>query len=308
MDCSEKYSASIKAEALRLGFSDCGISKAKFLEKESEILSAWLKNGYHAGMNYMARNIDKRSDPCLLAEDAKSVISVILNYYPHHKQNPDVPQIAKYAYGQDYHSIVKKKLNLLLDFINKKIAPAKGRGFIDTAPVLERAWAQRAGLGWIGKNTNLISKKYGSFIFIGELITDIELDYDKPARNHCGTCNLCIQACPTKAIVKPYMLNSNKCISYLTIENKNEIPVKYKGKLGLCVFGCDICQNVCPWNKKNIPHTGEYLLPVDRLFELTKEDFSKMTEAGFNKIFQKTCLKRSKFKGFKRNLDFISES
>jgi epoxyqueuosine reductase len=238
----------IKQEAQRLGFSFCGISKADFLEEEAPRLEAWLNKNMHGAMGYMANHFDKRLDPRLLVPGAKSVVSLLFNYYPEYKQPDDKPAISKYAYGEDYHFVVKDKLKQLLDFIQREIGEVDGRAFVDSAPVLDKAWAKKSGLGWLGKNSNLITKQQGSFFFIAELIIDLQLEPDGPIKDYCGTCTACIDACPTEAIIQPYVVDGSKCISYFTIELKEAIPVKYEGKFENWVFGCDVCQDVCPWN------------------------------------------------------------
>jgi epoxyqueuosine reductase len=264
----ETYSRLIKEEAKRLGFMFCGMAQAGFLEEEAPRLETWLKEGRHGEMQYMENYFDKRLDPRLLVDDAKSVISLALNYYNPQKQtDPFAPKISQYAYGLDYHEVIKEKLKQLLNYIQETIGEVSGRAFVDSAPVLDRAWAQRAGLGWIGKNSNLISKKSGSFFFLAELIVDLELEYDiAPTADHCGTCTRCIDACPTDAIVAPYVVDGSRCISYLTIELKNEIPHEFKGQTDNWMFGCDVCQNVCPWNRFSIAHQEPAFKPHEELF------------------------------------------
>ncbi|HAT65984.1 MAG TPA: tRNA epoxyqueuosine(34) reductase QueG, partial [Flavobacteriaceae bacterium] len=237
----------IKGEAKRLGFLSCGISKAQFLEEEAPRLEKWLKKNMHGEMGYMENHFDKRLDPTKLVEDSKSVISLLLNYFPNESQREDSYKISKYAYGTDYHFVIKEKLKELLFFIQNKIGEVNGRAFVDSAPVLDKVWAAKSGLGWIGKHSNLLSKQVGSFFFIAELIVDIELEYDSPVTDHCGTCTACIDACPTQAIVQPYVVDGSKCISYLTIELKNEIPSSFSSQMDDWMFGCDVCQDVCPW-------------------------------------------------------------
>ena len=251
-----EYSTLIKEEAAKLGFTFCGISKAEFLEEEAPRLEAWLSKGMHGEMAYMENYFDKRLDPRLLVDGARSVISLGINYYTDQKQqDASSPKISKYAYGTDYHSIIKEKLKQLLNIIQEGVGEVSGRAFVDSAPVLDRAWAKKAGLGWVGKNTNLINQRTGSFFFLAELIIDLELEYDVAATaDHCGTCTRCIDACPTNAIVGPYVVDGSRCISYLTIELKNEIPAEFKGKMDNWMFGCDICQDVCPWNKFSVLH------------------------------------------------------
>lgn len=299
----------IKAKARELGFLDCGISEALFLVEEKDRLQNWLANEMHGDMNYMANNLDKRLDPRLLVENARSVISVLLNYFPAEKQtDPEAPVLSKYAYGIDYHFVMKDKLGELLRFIQEKIAPCEGRCFVDSAPVLDRAWAARAGLGWIGKNTNLISPEHGSFFFIGELIIDLELPAnDKVVRDHCGNCTRCIDACPTQAIVAPYVLDARRCISYQTIENHGEIDPELKGKFKNRFFGCDICQDVCPWNLKSETHNEPAFIPDFKLMNLRKSDWENMDKPLFNELFRNSAVKRTRFEGLKRNLRFLGE-
>ncbi len=293
----------IKTEALRIGFDACGISRAEFIPEDQTRLLSWLSSGYHSGMKYMERNIEKRSDPGLLVEGAKSVIVVLQNYYPQKAEFKSNYKIAKYAYGEDYHIVLKDKLFSLFEFINKEIAPVKGRCFTDSAPVMERSWAVRAGLGWIGKNGNLLTRNLGSFIFIAELIIDLELEYDTPnLRNYCGSCNICIEQCPTNAIVSPQVIDSNKCISYLNIENKSEIPELFKGKTENWIFGCDICQDICPWNRKNEPTHEERFHPASELIEMKSSDWENLTEEKFNEFFIKSPISRAGLEGIKRNI------
>ena len=304
------YSKMIKAEALRLGFMTCGISKATFLEEEAPRLENWLKNNYHGEMSYMENHFDKRLDPRLLVEDAKSVISLTLNYFTTEKQlDPTAPKISKYAYGEDYHTVIKEKLKELMAFIHSEIGEVAGRCFVDSAPVMDKAWAQKSGLGWRGKNSNLISKEAGSFFFLAELIIDLELEYDAPfVADHCGSCTRCIDACPTDAIIAPYVVDGSKCISYLTIELKNEIPSAFKDKMDNWMFGCDICQDVCPWNRFATPHQEPAFTSSHDLLNLKKEDLIEMTDEVFKKVFKGSAVKRTKFSGLKRNLDFLVNS
>jgi epoxyqueuosine reductase len=304
------YSTIIKNEAKKLGFMFCGISKAEFLEEEAPRLEAWLKKGMHGEMQYMENYFDKRLDPRLLVEGAKSVISLGLNYFNDREQtDPLSPKISMYAYGADYHHVIKSKLKQLLEVINEKIGEVNGRAFVDSAPVLDKAWAKKAGLGWIGKNANLISKKVGSFFFLAELIIDLELEYDiEPTADHCGTCTNCIDACPTEAIVAPYIVDGSRCISYLTIELKNEIPQEFKGKMDNWMFGCDVCQDVCPWNKFSVLHHEPAFTPHPDLLELNKKDWEDITEDVFQKVFKNSAVKRTKFSGLKRNISFLRDS
>jgi epoxyqueuosine reductase len=301
------YSSIIKKEAKKLGFMFCGISKAEFLDEEAPRLEKWLKNGMHGEMQYMENHFDKRLDPRLLVEGARSVISLGINYFTNqHQFDPLSPKISKYAYGNDYHQVIKEKLKQLLTVINDKIGEINGRVFVDSAPVLDKTWAKKAGLGWIGKNTNLISKKTGSFFFLAELIIDLELEYDvEPTADHCGTCTKCVDACPTEAIVAPYIVDGSRCISYLTIELKNEIPLEFKGKMDNWTFGCDICQDVCPWNKFSVLHREPAFVPHPDLLHLNKKDWEDITEDVFQKVFKNSAVKRTKFNGLKRNISFL---
>ncbi len=301
------YSELIKTEAKNLGFLFCGIAKVGFLEEEAPRLEAWLNKGMHGEMHYMENHFDKRLDPRLLVDGARSVISLGLNYYTDNVQaDPLAPKISKYAYGEDYHVVIKDKLKQLLQIINEKIGEVGGRAFVDSAPVLDKAWAQKAGLGWIGKNTNLINQQTGSFFFLAELIVNIELEYDiEPSADHCGTCTRCIDACPTEAIVAPYVVDGSKCISYLTIELKNEIPEEFKGKMEGWMFGCDICQDVCPWNKFSVLHNEPAFTPRPELLNLSSNDLKEITEDVFQKVFKNSAVKRAKFSGLKRNINFL---
>lgn len=285
----------------------CGIAKADFLEEEAPRLENWLKNNMNGEMQYMENHFDKRLDPRLLVDGAKSVISLGLNYYTPNKQaDPNAPKISQYAYGIDYHHVIKQKLKELLHFINDNIGEVGGRAFVDSAPVLDKAWAKKAGLGWIGKNANLINKKSGSFFFLAELIVDMELEYDiEPTADHCGTCTRCIDACPTDAIVAPYIVDGSRCISYLTIELKDAIPNEFKGKMDNWMFGCDVCQNVCPWNRFSVLHTEQAFDPANELLEMNKRDWEDITEDVFRKVFKDSPVKRTKFSGLKRNIDFL---
>ena len=306
MDFSNKsYNSLIRNEAKRLGFSYCGFSKANFLEDEAPRLERWLNEKKHGEMSYMANHFDKRLDPRLLVEDAKTVVSLLLNYYTDEKQNSNAPKISKYAYGEDYHFVIKDKLKLLLQFIQEEIGEVNGRVFVDSAPVMDKAWAVRSGLGWMGKNTNLINKKQGSFFFIAELIIDLELEVDLPVLDHCGTCTACIDACPTQAIVAPYEVDGSKCISYYTIELKDSIPNEMKDKMDEWIFGCDVCQDVCPWNKFSNPHKEKRFTPHPDLLDMNKSDWQELTEDTFKKVFKKSPVKRAKFAGLKRNIDFL---
>jgi epoxyqueuosine reductase len=301
------YSDIIKTEAKNLGFMFCGIAKAEFLEQEAPRLEDWLKKGMHGEMQYMENYFDKRLDPRLLVDGAKSVISLGLNYYTENdQQDPLAPKISRYAYGADYHHVIKEKLKELLNTINEKIGEVSGRAFVDSAPVLDRAWAKKAGMGWIGKNGNLINKKTGSFFFLAELIIDLELEYDiEPMIDHCGSCTRCIDACPTDAIVGPYIVDGSRCISYLTIELKNEIPAEFKGKMDNWMFGCDICQDVCPWNKFSVLHNEPSFAPHSELLGMKKTEWEDITLETFQKVFKNSAVKRTKFDGLKRNIEFL---
>jgi epoxyqueuosine reductase len=301
-----KYSLMIKQEALRLGFMSCGISKADFLEVEAPRLEKWLNQNMHGQMQYMENHFDKRLDPRLLVEGAKSVVSLTLNYYPQEQQQEDTFKISKYAYGEDYHFVIKDKLKDLLAFIQDNIGEVDGRVFVDSAPVLDKAWAAKSGLGWIGKNNNLISRQSGSFFFIAELILDLELDADGITTDHCGTCTKCIDACPTNAIEQPYIVNGSKCISYLTIELKDTIPDEFQGKLDEWMFGCDVCQDVCPWNRFAKPHSEPRFSPKEELINYTKQEWKELTRELFNGIYKKSAVKRTKYEGLMRNIDFLS--
>ncbi len=301
----EKYSQLIKAESKRLGFLSCGISKAGFLEEEAPRLESWLNKNQHGQMAYMENHFDKRLNPTLLVEDSKSVISLLLNYYPSEEQNKESYKISKYAYGQDYHFVIKEKLTELLHTIQSEIGAVSGRAFVDSAPVLDKAWAAKSGLGWIGKNSNLITQKTGSFYFIAELIVDLELDYDYATTDHCGTCTACIDACPTEAIVAPYVVDGSKCISYFTIELKDNLPQEMKGKFNDWIFGCDICQDVCPWNRFSKAHSEPLFNPNPELLSFTKKDWEEITADTFKKVFANSAVKRTKLNGLQRNIDFL---
>ena len=300
------YTNLIKTEAKRLGFLSCGISKAEFLEEEAPRLERWLNNNMHGEMSYMENHFDKRLDPTKLVEGSKSVVSLLLNYYTEEKQeDPEAPKISKYAYGTDYHFVIKDKLRSLLHFIQDEIGEVHGRAFVDSAPVLDKAWAARSGLGWMGKHTNLITKQAGSYYFIAELIIDLELEYDHPVTDHCGDCTACIDACPTNAIVQPYVVDGSKCISYFTIELKSNIPESYKGMFDNWMFGCDVCQDVCPWNRFSKPHNEPLFNPHPDLLYLTKKDWTELTREVFGKVFKNSAVKRTKFSGLRRNIGFL---
>jgi epoxyqueuosine reductase len=283
----------------------CGISKAVFLEEEAPRLENWLNNNRHGQMSYMENHFDKRLDPRLLVDGAKSVISLLLNYYPSELQREDSYKISKYAYGQDYHFVIKEKLKELLGAIHDQIGEVSGRAFVDSAPVLDKAWAAKSGLGWIGKNSNLITQKVGSFYFIAELIVDIDLEYDNPTTDHCGTCTACIDACPTQAIIAPYQVDGSKCISYYTIELKDNLPEEAKGKLDDWAFGCDVCQDVCPWNRFSKAHNEPLFNPNPGILSFSKKDWEEITEEVFLKVFKNSPIKRTKFEGMKRNINFL---
>ena len=305
----EKNTQRIKNKTKDLGFFFCGISKAEFLEDEAIHLESWLKRNYHGKMGYMENHFDKRLDPRLLVDDAKSVVTVLLNYFPEDTQlDSEAPKLSKYAYGEDYHFVIKDKLNELVAYIQKEIGEVAGRVFVDSAPVMDKAWAKRSGAGWMGKNTNIIHPKQGSFFFIAELILDLELEPDGPIKDYCGTCTKCIDECPTDAIVEPYVVDGSKCISYLTIELKDAIlPNEFKGKMDNWMFGCDICQDVCPWNRFSKPHTENRFKPHDNLLHLTKNDWKDLTQEVFGDLFKNSAVKRTKFDGLKRNIDFTLE-
>ncbi len=295
----------IRTEAKRLGFLSCGFSRAEFLEEEAPRLEQWLNKKMHGEMQYMENHFDKRLDPRLLVDGAKSVISLLLNYYPQETQKNDTYKISKYAYGQDYHDVIKSKLKQLQEFITTEIGEVNGRAFVDSAPVLDKVWAAKSGLGWIGKHSNLLTQQIGSFYFIAELIVDLELEYDSPVTDHCGSCTACMDACPTEAIVQPYVVDGSKCISYFTIELKNEIPLSVKDKFDDWVFGCDVCQDVCPWNRFSKAHNEPLFNPHPELLSMTKKDWEEITEDVFKKVFQKSAVKRTKYAGLMRNVDHL---
>ena len=304
----QQLTYSIKNKALELGFESIGIAQAGFLEEEAPRLEKWLKNGYHGKMSYMENHFDKRLDPTKLVPGAKTIISLAYNYFPEKKQNPDTYKIAKYAYGKDYHFVLKDKLKELLKFITDNIGEIQARVFTDSAPVLERAWAKKAGLGWEGKHSLIIQKQKGSFFFLAEIILDVELTYDKPfTTDHCGSCTRCIDACPTEAILPDKMLNASRCISYFTIELRDELPAEMRGKFQDWMFGCDICQDVCPWNRFALPHTENFFNPHPDLLNMTKQDWEEITEDVFREIFRKSAVKRTKYSGLKRNILFLKE-
>jgi epoxyqueuosine reductase len=296
----------IKQWATELGFSHCGIAKAEFLEEEAPKLEEWLKRQYQGEMHYMENHFDMRLDPRILVPGAKSVISLTYNYFTEEKQNEDAPRISKYAYGEDYHQVVKDKLKILLRNMQQEIGEIHGRCFVDSAPVMERAWASKAGIGWIGKHSLLINKTQGSFFFLAEIIVDAELEYDAPfATDHCGTCTACMDACPTGAIVENKVVDGSKCISYFTIELKDAIPTSYKDKFDDWMFGCDVCQDVCPWNRFSKQHNEPKFTPNPKLLAMNRREWQEITEDVFNELFQKSAVKRTKYEGLKRNLKFL---
>ena len=298
----------VKSTAKELGFEYCGIAKAQKLNEDAVRLETWLRRGFHGSMQYMEKYFDLRVDPTLLVPGAKSVITLMLNYFPSQQQKNTAPKISKYAFGKDYHEVIKSKLNNFLFMLQEKIGDIHGRGFVDSAPVLERTWAQRSGLGWIGRNGNLITKQQGSFFFIATLITDLELLYDDPfGKDYCGSCRRCIDACPTNAILDNKVINGSNCISYFTIELKDMlIPDEMKGKFQNWMFGCDICQDVCPWNRFSKPAAEAAFTPVPEILNLSTKEWENITEETFKNIFKESPLKRAKFKGIQRNLKFIS--
>ncbi len=299
------HSNIVKSLAQKIGFDFCGISKAVFLEEEAPRLEKWLEQGMNGKMQYMENYFDKRLDPRKLMDGAKSVISLMLNYFPQESQNPETPKISKYAYGKDYHFVIKDKLKELLQVLNEEISEIHGRAFVDSAPVLDRAWAAKSGLGWIGKNSMLINPKQGSFYFLAELIVDIELEADGPIKDYCGTCTKCIDACPTQAIVGPKIVDGSKCISYFTIELKENMPEEMKSKLDGWMFGCDVCQDVCPWNRFSHRHTNEELQPNPAILNMTKKDWEEITEEVFKKTFKTSPLQRAGYLGIKRNVGYL---
>jgi epoxyqueuosine reductase len=301
-------SAVVKKHAKRLGFDFVGVSKAEFLEEEAPRLEAWLGRGHHGKMTYMERWFDKRLDPTLLVDGAKSVISVMYNYFTEREQDSAAPRISKYAFGEDYHQVMKEKMRTLLAVIHDEIGDVHGRVFVDSGPVLEKAWAARSGLGWLGKNTNLINKGHGSFFFLGELVVDMELEPDGPTTDHCGTCTRCIDACPTDAITEPYVVDGSRCISYFTIELRDEvIPAEFKGRFENWMFGCDICQDVCPWNRFSTPHREPAFVPKDEVMQMSRSEWEEITEEVFDRLFRDTAVTRTGFKGLRRNINFVTK-
>ena len=301
---SEKYTELIKIKAQKFGFENCGISAATFLEEEAKPLENWLKNQFHGEMGYMENHFDKRLDPRLLVEGSKSVISLLYNYFPEQEVTTNL-KISKYAYGEDYHEVIKAILRDMVSEFQEEIGEFGFRVFVDSAPVLERAWAKKSGLGWIGKNANLISKKKGSFFFLAEIICDLDLVEDGLVTDHCGKCRKCIDACPTNAIISDKIVDGSKCISYATIELKNELPPYFEGKMDDWMFGCDVCQDVCPWNRFSVPHRQEKFKPNQFLQSYTKNEWKDITQELFSEIFRKSPVKRTKFAGLKRNIDFL---
>ncbi|MFC4688109.1 tRNA epoxyqueuosine(34) reductase QueG [Epilithonimonas pallida] len=307
MNLKERYTQLIKTKALAFGFQSCGISKADFLEEEALHLENWLKNQFHGEMKYMENHFDKRLDPRLLVEGSKSVISLSYNYFPEEKLQNENFKISKYAYGEDYHEVIKEKLRSLVAELQDEIGEFSFRVFVDSAPVLEKAWARKSGIGWVGKNSNLITKKYGSFYFLAEIICDLDLVEDSPVTDHCGSCTKCIDACPTHAIISDKIIDGSKCISYATIELKDQIPDFFKNKMDDWMFGCDVCQDVCPWNRFSAPTLEEKFHPNSQLKNFTKQEWKDITQEIFSSVFRKSAIKRTKFAGLKRNLDFLSE-
>lgn len=297
----------VKATARRLGFSFCGISRAEFLDEEAPKLEEWLNRGYQGKMGYLENFFDKRLDPTLLVPGAKSVVSLLYNYFPKQELGGSTYKIARYAYGEDYHTVVREKLNTFMDELRSAIGDVNGRAFVDSAPVMERAWAKRSGLGWIGKNSLLLNREAGSYFFLAELIIDLELNYDGPIKDYCGTCTACMDACPTDAIPEPYVVDGSKCISYFTIELKEEIPSDVHGKFDNWIFGCDICQEVCPWNRFARPHDEPRFEPPEELRSMTTNDWREITEERFRYVFRNSPLKRAKYQGIKRNLRFVDD-
>ena len=309
MPVSNKNTLLVKSFAAKLGFDYCGIAKAEMLDADAKRLEQWLNKGMHGKMQYMENYFDLRIDPSKLVPGAKSVITLLMNYYPSQFQKEEAPKIAKYAYGNDYHEVIREKLNTLLQQLKNEIGEINGRGFVDSAPVLERTWAQKSGLGWVGKNGNLINNKSGSYFFIATLITDIELDYDSPnTKDFCGTCTRCIDKCPTEAILPNKVIDGSRCISYYTIELKDAlIPANMQGKFDNWMFGCDVCQDVCPWNRFSKPTNEISFTPLPQVLNFTTSDWEELTEENFKKVFKNSPLKRTKFAGIKRNLSFIQK-
>lgn len=299
---------SFKEEALRLGFIGVTIAQAQKLDPEAKKLEDWLNGGNHGEMSYMENHFDMRIDPRELVPGAKSVVSLMYNYFNPEKQDVSAPEISMYAYGRDYHKVVKKKLKALYQWMHDNVGDINGRYFVDSAPVMERDWAKRSGLGWVGKNTLLINPKKGSYFFLAEIICDVTFVYDEPISDHCGTCKRCIDACPTEAISpEGYLMDGSRCISYLTIELKEDIPTEFKGKMANWMYGCDICQQVCPWNKFSTKHSEPDFLPKDEVLQMTKEEWLDLDELAFDRLFNGSAIKRTKYKGLKRNINFLKE-
>ncbi len=303
----EKHTIWLKEKCRALGFDYCGIARAEKLDDDARRLENWLMKGMQGKMQYMENHFDLRTDPTRLVPGAKSVITVLINYFPQELQKPHAPKIAKYAFGSDYHQVIRDKLRQLLYMMKEEIGEINGRGFVDSAPVLERSWAIKSGLGWVGKNGNLINKQAGSFFFIATLIVDIELVYDDPfAKDYCGSCRRCIEACPTGAILENKVVDGSKCISYFTIELKDALlPDELKSQFSNWMFGCDICQDVCPWNRFSKPNSEINFTPLPQILNFTTRDWEDVTEESFKQIFKNSPLKRRKFEGIKRNLKFI---
>lgn len=309
ISASDNRKSLIKQKASELGFMYTGFSKAEFLEKEAKELEVWLNRSFHGKMSYMENHFDKRLDPRLLVEGARTVVSLLFNYYSSSVQDdPDAPKISKYAYGEDYHNVIKDKLKELMQFMIDEIGEINGRIFVDSAPVMDKAWAKRSGLGWMGKHTNIVHPKHGSFFFLAELIIDLEIEPDGPIKDYCGTCTRCIDACPTEAIVQPYVVDGSKCISYLTIELKDAIlPDQFRGKMDNWMFGCDVCQDVCPWNRFSKPHTEPRFQPHSDLLGMSTRDWKDLSQEIFNELFKNSAVKRAKYTGLKRNIDFLTD-
>ncbi len=307
MSSKSHYTDLIKQEASRLGFLSCGVSKAEFLEEEAPRLEQWLSQNMQGDMSYMENHFDKRLDPTLLVPGARSVVSLLYNYYPEQQPDWDGFKISKYALGVDYHKVIRKKMKALVQFVEEEIGEVHGRAFVDSAPVLDKAWAAKSGLGWMGKHSNLLTKQLGSFYFIAELIIDLELEYDTPVTDHCGSCTACIDACPTEAIVQPYVVDGSKCISYLTIELKESIPSDFSGKMDDWIFGCDVCQDVCPWNRFSKSHREPLFDPSPQLLSMTKADWVDMTKEVFDELFPRSAVKRTGYEGLRRNIRFADD-
>ena len=308
MSSKSHYTDLIKQEASRLGFLSCGVSKAEFLEEEAPRLEQWLSQNMQGDMSYMENHFDKRLDPTLLVPGARSVVSLLYNYFPEQQPDWDGFKISKYALGVDYHKVIRKKMKALVRFIEEEIGEVQGRAFVDSAPVLDKAWAAKSGLGWMGKHSNLLTKQLGSYYFIAELIIDLELEYDTPVTDHCGSCTACIDACPTEAIVQPYVVDGSKCISYLTIELKESIPSDFSGKMDDWIFGCDVCQDVCPWNRFSKSHREPLFDPSPQLLSMTKADWVDMTKEVFDELFPRSAVKRTGYEGLRRNIRFADDN